>query len=88
MVAALTRALAADHEVLAIDGARVSLGPPHGPGTWFLVRASNTSPVLSVRLEGRTRSEVLAARDVLAAALAGHPAVDAAPLDAVAELLE
>ena len=56
------------HEVNDLDGARVRV-----PGGWFLVRASNTTPNLTARLEAGTREALLAARDVLAAALASTP---------------
>ncbi len=45
---------AKDHDVIAIDGARIQFGDG-----WGLVRASNTQPVLVVRFEART-SERLA----------------------------
>ncbi|OGC69747.1 hypothetical protein A2415_04695 [candidate division WWE3 bacterium RIFOXYC1_FULL_39_7] len=41
-------------KVLDIDGVRVSVSE-HG---WFLIRASNTSPYLSMRIEGTNSSEV------------------------------
>lgn len=74
VTAALVEAFKRTHDVFDLDGARVRT-----PDGWFLVRASNTTPNLTVRFEGRTRDAVLAARDLLAAALRGHPA-DAAPL--------
>jgi phosphomannomutase/phosphoglucomutase len=44
------------HEVIDIDGARILF-----PGGWGLVRASNTQPVLVLRVEGKTA----AARDAI-----------------------
>jgi phosphomannomutase / phosphoglucomutase len=44
---------AKDHEVIAIDGARVKFGDG-----WALVRASNTQPVLVLRFEARTRERL------------------------------
>jgi phosphomannomutase/phosphoglucomutase len=44
---------AKDHEVIAIDGARVKFGDG-----WALVRASNTQPVLVVRFEAKTRERL------------------------------
>lgn len=41
------------HEVIDIDGARIKF-----EGGWALVRASNTQPVLSVRVEGRTEEDL------------------------------
>lgn len=76
VVAALVERFERDHEVLAIDGARVTLGD----GAWFLVRASNTTPNLTVRLEARTHEALAEARERLESALAEHPAVDPSPL--------
>jgi phosphomannomutase/phosphoglucomutase len=78
VVAALVAAFKKRFEVYDLDGARVRLS-----GGWFLVRASNTTPNLTVRLEAGTRESLLAARDVLRDALRAHPQVDAAPLLAV-----
>ncbi|HYC77203.1 MAG TPA: hypothetical protein VEI02_06195, partial [Planctomycetota bacterium] len=61
--------------VFDLDGARVRT-----PGGWFLVRASNTTPNLTVRFEAATREALLAARDELATALRDHPEADGAPL--------
>lgn len=47
--------------VLEIDGARVSLGN----GAWFLVRASNTTPNLTVRFEAPTAVALIEGRDRL-----------------------
>jgi phosphomannomutase/phosphoglucomutase len=76
VVAALAERFRREHRVVDIDGARVSLDD----GAWFLVRASNTTPVLTVRLEARTREALLAARDLLAQALAEHPQVESGVL--------
>ena len=76
VVTALVERFQQDHEVIAIDGARV----PLERGAWFLVRASNTTPVLTVRFEARERDDLLAARDLLVSALVEHDSVDASPL--------
>lgn len=70
--------------VIEIDGARVDYSRIE-PGAWALVRASNTNPVLTVRLEARTEAgyarvredvrQVLEEVGVDAAALAGVEAV-------------
>jgi phosphomannomutase / phosphoglucomutase len=52
------------HEVVDLDGARVRLCDG-----WFLVRASNTTPNLTVRFEASRREELISARDLLASAL-------------------
>jgi phosphomannomutase/phosphoglucomutase len=49
IVEAIKESFIESHEVIDIDGARVKFGDG-----WALVRASNTQPVLSVRMEGRT----------------------------------
>ena len=43
----------ADHEVIAVDGARVLFD-----GGWGLLRASNTQPVLVLRYEARTEEQL------------------------------
>ena len=45
--------LAAEHPVLTIDGVRAEL-PEIEPGTWLLIRPSNTAPVLTIVFEART----------------------------------
>jgi phosphomannomutase/phosphoglucomutase len=50
VVEAVRDAFASRHRVIDIDGARVYFGDEG----WALVRASNTSPKLSLRFEGRT----------------------------------
>jgi len=72
VVAALVEHFKQGYQVNDLDGARVSLGH----GTWFLVRCSNTTPNLTVRLEAPSQDELLRARDVLVAALETHPAVE------------
>lgn len=62
------------HEMTDLDGARVRLADG-----WFLVRASNTTPNLTVRFEATSQAAILKARDVLVEALRAHP-VDVAPL--------
>jgi phosphomannomutase / phosphoglucomutase len=52
-VAAFSR----DHEVIAVDGARVLFD-----GGWGLLRASNTQPVLVLRYEARTEEQLEAIR--------------------------
>lgn len=74
VVDALVERFRRDHDVVDIDGARVRVD-----GGWFLVRASNTTPNLTVRFEAIDTRRLHAARDLLVAALAGHPA-DPSPL--------
>ncbi len=74
IVDALCSELKRRHEVVEIDGARVRVA-----GGWFLVRASNTTPNLTVRFEAPDKASLLVGRDVLAAALSAHH-VDTGPL--------
>ncbi|MAG57231.1 MAG: hypothetical protein CMJ83_13135 [Planctomycetes bacterium] len=76
VVDALVSRFKQEHEVCDIDGARVRL-----LDGWFLVRASNTTPNLTVRFEAKTKASVRVARDLLVAALADHP-------DAKTDILE
>jgi len=55
------------HEVVDVDGARVQF-----EGGWALIRASNTQPVVVVRLEADSRERLKEIRDDVAALLAGH----------------
>jgi len=54
VVSAAAKHFALDHEVLTLDGARISF-----PAGWGLIRASNTQPVLVMRFEA-TSPEALA----------------------------
>jgi phosphomannomutase / phosphoglucomutase len=51
------RSFSRDHEVIAVDGARVLFD-----GGWGLLRASNTQPVLVLRYEARTEQQLEAIR--------------------------
>ena len=55
------------HEVVDVDGARVQFD-----GGWALIRASNTQPVVVVRLEADSRERLSEIRDDVAALLARH----------------
>ena len=52
VVAAILERFRRTHDVIDVDGARVSFGD----GAWGLVRASNTQPVLVLRFEAKTES--------------------------------
>ena len=58
---------AKDHEVIAIDGARIKFGDG-----WGLVRASNTQPVLVVRFEAKTKERLKEIQDEVMQVLAGE----------------
>ncbi|MFQ5677931.1 MAG: phosphomannomutase/phosphoglucomutase [Gemmatimonadota bacterium] len=66
----------ASHEVIDIDGARVQFA-----GGWALIRASNTQPVLVVRVEAESESRLREIRAEVAAFLAR----EGVHLDAVGE---
>jgi phosphomannomutase len=51
--------------VNAIDGARIDLSS-HAPGAWCVIRASNTTPYLTVVVEGRDDSGYVVAREITA----------------------
>jgi phosphomannomutase/phosphoglucomutase len=55
---------ARNHEVIAIDGARIKFGDG-----WGLVRASNTQPVLVVRFEARNKERLTAIQDEILSVL-------------------
>ena len=55
------------YEMLEVDGARVEF-----PGGWFHLRASNTNPYLSLRIEAETRPAFDEIRALVWDALAPH----------------
>lgn len=61
LVAELTERFRKDHEVIDIDGVRVSFD-----GGWALVRASNTQPVLVLRAEATTPEKLEEIKALLA----------------------
>ncbi len=61
-----------------IDGARIDLSS-HAPGAWCLIRASNTTPVLTVIVEARTDEAYETSRRLTADMLADY-GLDPAPL--------
>ena len=68
VVSAVRDDLSRDHRVIDIDGARVYFGQ----SDWALVRASNTSPKLSLRFEGRDGATVERMKAEMRAALGRH----------------
>ena len=51
------------YKVITIDGARIIFSPT----SWALVRPSNTSPYLTVRIEAQTDEEVIRIKNVMVA---------------------
>lgn len=71
VVQALIDKFAKDYPVITIDGARINFTST----SWALVRASNTAPTLSIRLEADTVDELLRIKNLLADLLEQHPTV-------------
>ncbi len=70
VVAAITERFRAAYPVLDIDGARIDFGEG-----WALVRASNTGPALTARIEAESVARYEEIRDRVLEALATHPTV-------------
>ncbi|MFH0776731.1 MAG: phosphomannomutase, partial [Patescibacteria group bacterium] len=60
-----------------LDGIRVSFPD----GSWGLVRASNTSPVLTSRFEAKSANRLAAIKNLFRARLEKYPELDSTPLD-------
>ena len=67
----LQKTFAARYKTILIDGVRVVFDPT----SWFLVRASNTSPYLTIRLEAETKEKLLEMKNILADELEKHPGI-------------
>lgn len=78
VVAAAVRHYREERDVVEVDGARVQF-----PGGWALIRASNTQPVVVVRIEADDRERLGEIRDEVAGFLAAHD-VSVPELDDVA----
>ena len=70
IAAAIADAFRGRFEMTEVDGARVEF-----PDGWFHLRASNTNPYLSLRIEAETRPRYDAIRALVWEALAPHPEV-------------
>ncbi len=68
VVDAVRDAFIRDHRVIDIDGARIYFGEHD----WALIRASNTSPKLSLRFEGESAASVQRMKEALQAELRKH----------------
>lgn len=71
IVEKIKKTLAKRFEIITIDGVRFNVSRTG----WGLVRASNTSPYLTVRVEGESDSEVLKIKSILADELEKVPGV-------------
>ncbi len=70
VVAELAREFKAKYETIDIDGARIIF-----PGGWGLIRASNTSPYLTLRFEAQTPETLEQMKRIVYEALARYPFV-------------
>lgn len=71
VVQALIDQFASKYPTNTIDGARISFTKT----SWGLVRASNTAPYLTVRLEADTFTELLRIKNILADTLEAHGSI-------------
>lgn len=71
VVAAIQKSLGERFPSITIDGVRIKVSSTG----WGLIRASNTSPYLTVRVEGATEEEVLGIKNILADELEKFPEV-------------
>lgn len=75
---AITESARRQWPVIDIDGARIDLSQ-HAEGAWCVIRASNTTPFLTVLVEGRDEDGYAMARRIASEILAEH-GLDPAPL--------
>lgn len=71
VVEEITKYFSSNYKTITIDGSRVIFSDT----SWGLVRASNTSPYLTIRVEADTEEEVLKIKNVLADQLEKFPDV-------------
>ncbi len=71
VVVAVVKAVKDKYRSVTIDGIRFYLDDD----TWALVRASNTSPYLTIRAEGKTEEAVIKIKNILAGILDGFPEI-------------
>ncbi len=71
LVEKVKRRFASEYDTMEVDGVRVKLDEK----SWFLVRAKNTGPFLSLRFEADTRDKVLEMIGVVAKELGKYPEI-------------
>jgi len=71
VLAELAQNLGERGEVFSLDGIRVQFD-----AGWVIIRESNTEPVLSIRIEGKTREDAMQYRDWLLETLEEFEGVD------------
>lgn len=79
IVETIGAALAKDYSAVVLDGYRISVTRT----SWFLIRASNTGPYLSVRFEADTESSLHRLIEEVRGQLEPYPAVDSSPLKGI-----
>ncbi|MFH1243987.1 MAG: phosphomannomutase/phosphoglucomutase [bacterium] len=67
----IAQSFSQDYKTITIDGVRVIFSPT----SWGLVRASNTSPYLTIRVEADTEQEVINIKNILADQLEKYPEI-------------
>ena len=60
------------YKTITIDGVRIIFSPT----SWGLIRASNTSPYLTIRVEADTEAEVIKIKNILADQLEKYPEIE------------
>lgn len=71
IVRSVTEKLSEQYPSVTVDGVRFSVAPT----SWGLVRASNTSPYLTIRAEGDTLEELLKVKNIIADELEQYPEI-------------
>ncbi|MEO1289737.1 MAG: hypothetical protein AAFV93_18395 [Chloroflexota bacterium] len=76
VLATLAQDLGEKADLIALDGIRAQF-----ENGWAIIRESNTEPVLSIRIEGKTRDDALQYRDWLVETLSQFDGVDVSELE-------
>lgn len=71
IVEELTKYFSKNYETITIDGSRIKFSDT----SWGLIRASNTSPYLTTRVEADTEEEVIRIKNLMADELEKHPEI-------------
>lgn len=72
IVAEITNAFAKDYPVITLDGVRIDFGD----SAWAGIRASNTSPCLSICMEARSDEKLKAIQEIVLDEVKKHPEVE------------
>ena len=71
IVAQISKYFSKKHKTISIDGTRILFSDT----SWGLVRASNTSPYLTIRVEADTKKEIIDIKNILADQLEKFPEI-------------